>query len=298
MRTVTTFAGVRKENRGSIGLVPTMGYLHEGHLSLIEAARDASDTVVVSLFVNPLQFNEEADLATYPRDVERDGRLAEDAGADVLFVPSLDHVYPEPPLTAVTVAGVSEGMEGAHRPGHFAGVAIVVAKLLAGIQPDRAYFGRKDAQQLALVTRMAADLSFPVEIVGRPTVREQDGLALSSRNAYLSDEEREAALTLSAGLEAVAAVVAEGEGSAAVLEALARGAVDAEPRARLEYATLASQADAAPRRGLDTPAFLAVAARVGETRLIDNVHIDSAGDHWVTDLGVRLEGPSILYEEG
>ena len=298
MRTVTTFAGVRKENRGSIGLVPTMGYLHEGHLSLIEAARDASDTVVVSLFVNPLQFNEEADLATYPRDVERDGRLAEDAGADVLFVPSLDHVYPEPPLTAVTVAGVSEGMEGAHRPGHFAGVAIVVAKLLAGIQPDRAYFGRKDAQQLALVTRMAADLSFPVEIVGRPTVREQDGLALSSRNAYLSDEEREAALTLSAGLEAVAAVVAEGEGSAAVLEALARGAVDAEPRARLEYATLASQADAAPRRGLDTPAFLAVAARVGGTRLIDNVHIDSAGDHWVTDLGVRLEGPSILYEEG
>lgn len=298
MRTVTTFAGVRKENRGSIGLVPTMGYLHEGHLSLIEAARDASDTVVVSLFVNPLQFNEEADLATYPRDVERDGRLAEDAGADVLFVPSLDHVYPEPPLTAVTVAGVSEGMEGAHRPGHFAGVAIVVAKLLAGIQPDRAYFGRKDAQQLALVTRMAADLSFPVEIVGRPTVREQDGLALSSRNAYLSDEEREAALTLSAGLEAVAAVVAEGEGSAAVLEALARGAVDAEPRARLEYATLASQADAAPRRGLDTPAFLAVAARVGGTRLIDNVHIDSAGDRWVTDLGVRLEGPSILYEEG
>ena len=298
MRTVTTFAGVRKENRGSIGLVPTMGYLHEGHLSLIEAARDASDTVVVSLFVNPLQFNEEADLATYPRDVERDGRLAEDAGADVLFVPSLDHVYPEPPLTAVTVADVSEGMEGAHRPGHFAGVAIVVAKLLAGIQPDRAYFGRKDAQQLALVTRMAADLSFPVEIVGRPTVREQDGLALSSRNAYLSDEEREAALTLSAGLEAVAAVVAEGEGSAAVLEALARGAVDAEPRARLEYATLASQADAAPRRGLDTPAFLAVAARVGGTRLIDNVHIDSAGDRWVTDLGVRLEGPSILYEEG
>lgn len=298
MRTVTTFADVRKENRDAVGFVPTMGYLHEGHLSLIEAAREASDTVVVSLFVNPLQFTDEADLAAYPRDFGRDARLVEAAGADVLFAPSTEVVYLQPPLTAVTVSGVSEGMEGEHRPGHFNGVAIVVAKLFAGVQPDRAYFGRKDAQQLAVVTRMAADLSFPVEIVGRPIVREHDGLALSSRNTYLTDGDRSAALTLNAGLERVAEAVTQGEGNAAALEALAGDLVDAEPRARLEYATLASQAEASPLRGLDEPAFLAVAARVGRTRLIDNVHFDSAGDRWVPDLGSRLDGPSILYEEG
>lgn len=298
MRTVATFADVREEQLGSVGLVPTMGYLHEGHLSLISAAGRANDTVVVSLFVNPLQFTDDADLAAYPRDPDHDARLAEDAGADLLFAPSIGDVYPKLPLTAVTVSEVSEGMEGDHRPGHFAGVAIVVAKLLAGVQPDRAYFGRKDAQQLAVVTRMAADLSFPVEIVGCPTIREQDGLALSSRNTRLSGEDRRAAITLFAGLEAVADAVEGGEGSAAALEAIARAPIAAEPRAGLEYVTLASQADATPLRGLDDPAFLAVAARVGSTRLIDNVHIDSAGDRWVTDLGIRLNGPSTLYEEG
>lgn len=298
MRTVSSFADVRKENRGDIGLVPTMGYLHEGHLSLVEAARRASDTVVVSLFVNPLQFTEDSDLTAYPADLERDAGLAEEAGADVLFAPSPEEVYPEPPLTTVTVSVVNEAMEGDHRAGHFDGVAIVVAKLLAGIGPDRAYFGRKDAQQLTMVTRMAADLSFPVEVVGCPIVREHDGLALSSRNTYLSEEDRGAALSLSTGLESVAEAVAGGEGSAVVLEALAAAPIQAEPGARLEYATLASQAEAAPMRGLDAPGFLAVAARVGRTRLIDNIHIDSAGDRWVTDLGSRLDGPSILYEEG
>jgi pantoate--beta-alanine ligase len=298
VRTVTTFADVRKEQQGSVGLTPTMGYLHEGHLSLIHAAAEANDTVVVSLFVNPLQFTEDIDLAVYPRDLDRDARLVEDAGADVLFAPSIDEVYPEPPLTAVTVSKVSEGMEGEHRKGHFAGVAIVVAKLLAGIQPDRAYFGRKDAQQLAVVTRMAADLSFPVEVVGCPTVREHDGLALSSRNTRLSRQDRGAALALFAGLEAVAEAVEGGEGAAAALEAIARAPIAAEPRANIEYVTLASQAEATPLRGLDAPAFLAVTARVGTTRLIDNVHIDSAGDRWVADLGIRLDGPSILYEEG
>ena len=298
MRTVTNFTDVRKELRGSVGLVPTMGYLHEGHMSLIEAARRASDTVVVSLFVNPLQFTEDADLAAYPADLERDARLAGEVGADLLFVPSHGEVYPEPPLTTVTVSGVSAGMEGDHRPGHFDGVAIVVAKLLAGIEPDRAYFGRKDAQQLTMVTRMAADLSFPTEIVGCSIVREQDGLALSSRNTYLSQEDRDAALSLSTGLESVAEAVAGGEGRAAVLEALARAPIEAKPGARLDYATLASQAEAAPMSGLDAPAFLAVAARVGRTRLIDNIYIDSAGDRWVTDLGSRLDSASILYKEG
>ncbi len=297
MRIVTTFEGARKEQRGVVGLVPTMGFLHEGHVSLIDAAGESNDTVIVSLFVNPLQFNEQADLDAYPRDLDRDARLAEAAGADVLFAPADGEMYPDPPRTALHVAGVSEGMEGEHRPGHFDGVSIVVAKLLAGLRPDRAYFGRKDAQQLAVVSRLAADLSFPVEIVGRPVVREQDGLALSSRNALLGPADRRAALSLCAGLEAAADAVERGEGSAAALERIARRPIAAEPGADLEYATLASQSDAAPLRGLDEPSFLAVAARVGRVRLIDNVHIDSAGDRWVPDLGSRLDGPSILYEE-
>jgi len=293
----STFAEARPKTGSSVGLVPTMGALHEGHLSLVEAAADANEVTVVSLFVNPTQFGEEEDLADYPRDLQRDAELAEKAGADVLFAPANDEVYPRPPLTSVSVHGVSDGMEGDHRPGHFDGVAIVVTKLLAGLRPDRAYFGRKDAQQLAVVAQMAADLSFPVGIVGRPTVRERDGLALSSRNIRLSAAERLAALSLFAGLGAVADAVDRGEGSASALEALARAPIVAESGATFEYATLASQQDAAPLRGLDAPAFLAVAARVGTTRLIDNVHIDSAGDRWVTDLGSRLDGPSILYGE-
>ena len=297
MRMASTFAEARPKTGSSVGLVPTMGALHEGHLSLVEAAADANEVTVVSLFVNPTQFGEEEDLADYPRDLQRDAELAEKAGADVLFAPANDEVYPRPPLTSVSVHGVSDGMEGDHRPGHFDGVAIVVTKLLAGLRPDRAYFGRKDAQQLAVVAQMAADLSFPVGIVGRPTVRERDGLALSSRNIRLSAAERLAALSLFAGLGAVADAVDRGEGSASALEALARAPIVAESGATFEYATLASQQDAAPLRGLDAPAFLAVAARVGTTRLIDNVHIDSAGDRWVTDLGSRLDGPSILYGE-
>ena len=297
MRMASTFAEARPKTGSSVGLVPTMGALHEGHLSLVEAAADANEVTVVSLFVNPAQFGEKDDLADYPRDLQRDAELAEKAGADVLFAPANDEVYPRPPLTSVSVHEVSERMEGDHRPGHFDGVAIVVAKLLAGLRPDRAYFGRKDAQQLAVVTQMAADLSFPVGIVGRPTVRERDGLALSSRNIRLSAAERLAALSLFAGLGAVADAVDRGEGSASALEALARVPIVAESGATFEYATLASQQDAAPLRGLDAPAFLAVAARVGTTRLIDNVHIDSAGDRWVTDLGSRLDGPSILYGE-
>ena len=298
MRIVTTFGEARRHGGSSVGLVPTMGALHEGHLSLVEAAAEANDVTVVSLFVNPLQFDERDDLDDYPRDLAGDAELAEKAGADVLFAPEPGEVYLEKPLTSVSVSVVSQGMEGEHRPGHFDGVAIVVAKLLAGLRPHRAYFGRKDAQQLAVVKQMAADLSFPTAIIGRPIVREHDGLALSSRNTRLSREERRAALTLFAGLEAAAEAVDRGEGSATVLETLARSPIVAEPGAAFEYATLAAQEDAAPLRGLDAPAFLAVAARVGATRLIDNVHIDSAGDRWVTDLGTRLDGPSILYGEG
>ncbi len=297
MRTVATFADVRKGDRGSVALVPTMGYLHEGHLDLISAARRSSDTVVVSLFVNPLQFNDQTDLAGYPQDLARDAALADKAGADLLFAPAIEEMYAEQPSTSVTVAGVGELMEGDHRPGHFDGVAIVVTKLLAGTQPDRAYFGRKDAQQLVLVTRLGADLSFPVEIIGRPTIRERDGLALSSRNIYLSEAERSAALSLSAGLAVAAAAVEEGQTEAATLEEIAGAVVNAEPGAHLEYVTLASQADASALPTLEVPAFLAVAARVGATRLMDTVHIDRVDGSWVPDLGARLDSPSILYGE-
>ena len=297
MRMVATFADVRKGDRGSVALVPTMGYLHEGHLDLISAARRSSDTVVVSLFVNPLQFNDQTDLAGYPQDLARDAALADEAGADLLFAPAIEEMYAEQPSTSVTVAGVGELMEGDHRPGHFDGVAIVVTKLLAGTQPDRAYFGRKDAQQLVLVTRLGADLSFPVEIIGRPTIRERDGLALSSRNIYLSEAERSAALSLSAGLAVAAAAVEEGQTEAATLEEIAGAVVNAEPGAHLEYVTLASQADATALPTLEVPAFLAVAARVGATRLMDTVHIDRVDGSWVPDLGARLDSPSILYGE-
>ena len=200
MRITKTFAETRASAAGSVGFVPTMGFLHEGHLSLIEAARRESDTVVMSLFVNPLQFDRDEDLTRYPRDLDRDVALATAAGADVVFAPEVDEMYPAEQLTRVIVKGLSDELEGPNRPGHFEGVATVVAKLFAGVRPQRAYFGRKDAQQLAVVRRMAADLSMPVHVVGAPIVREGSGLALSSRNIFLSSDQRNAALGLSRGL--------------------------------------------------------------------------------------------------
>jgi len=289
VRITGTFSEARALCSGRVALVPTMGFLHEGHLALVEAAREGADTVLVSLFVNPLQFNEAADLESYPRDLERDAALAESAGTDVLFAPPLEEMYPEEPATWVSLAALSAEMEGAHRPGHFDGVATVVAKLFAGLRPRRAHFGRKDAQQLAVVRRMAADLSFPVEIVGGPTVREEDGLALSSRNIFLED--RGAALALSRGLFAAADAAAAGERSGAKLE----GIVAAELLAAgvsAEYVALADAAAATRISDLGREAFLAVAARVGAVRLIDNVWFGPDGS---ADRGVRLPGPSILY---
>ncbi|MGA7271627.1 MAG: pantoate--beta-alanine ligase, partial [Acidimicrobiia bacterium] len=202
---------------GRSGLVPTMGFLHEGHLSLVEEARRRCDTVVMSLFVNPLQFDRPEDLETYPRHPERDAALAEESGVDVLFAPPVEVMYPQPPLTTVSVSVLSEHMEGAFRPGHFDGVATVVTKLFASLRPDVAFFGRKDHQQLILIERMAADLSMPVEIVGCQIIREPDGLALSSRNVLLGD--RPAALSISRGLFAAADAVEAGARSAVELEA-------------------------------------------------------------------------------
>lgn len=293
MRVVGTFEEARAASRGVTGLVPTMGYLHEGHLSLIALASDECDMVVVSLFVNPLQFNEQRDLDRYPRNLDRDSRLAATVGADLLFVPSLEVMYPLIPLTRVSVPALEEQMEGAHRPGHFEGVATVVAKLLAGLQAHRAYFGLKDAQQLAIVRRMAFDLSFPVEISAGQTVREADGLALSSRNVFLSDDERQRALGLSRGLMAAAEAFDGGVRDADTLEGMVREMVTG---AEIHYVTLADARTATRIPEVDRDAFLAIAASVGSTRLIDNVPfaVDPGGGMSV-DRGTRLTDPSILY---
>jgi pantoate--beta-alanine ligase len=278
MRTVTTVAALRDalapERRAGrrIGLVPTMGSFHEGHLELMRAARAACDVVVVSLFVNPKQFAEGEDLDSYPRDEERDARLAEAEGVDLLFAPARDEVYPEGFATAVSVSGLTEvlcGDPGSRGADHFHGVTTVVAKLFNMAQPDVAYFGSKDAQQALVVKRMVTDLDFPVEIDVRPTVREPDGLAMSSRNAYLAPDERERATAISRALGAAAERVAAGERDAAAVIAAARRELDAagvEP----EYLELRSATDLSPVERVNGSTLLAVAARVGRARLIDN----------------------------
>ena len=292
-----TFADVRAAASGVVGLAPTMGYLHEGHLALFQAARDATDTVVASIFVNALQFGPADDLSRYPRDLERDRDLAVRSGVDVLFVPPVEEMYLEPPRTRIEMDGLTEHFEGAFRPGHFEGVAIVVAKLLAGIQPDRAFFGRKDAQQLAVVRRLAFDLSFPVEIVPVSTVREADGLALSSRNRFLSPDQRRLALAPSGALMAAADEAESGEHDGPALESIVRRTAAELGPLQLEYAALAGADTAQPLPILDRDAFLAVAATVGETRLIDNVAFSVADGIVTADRGERLTGPSVLEDD-
>jgi len=248
----------------TVGLVATMGALHEGHLSLLRRAAEACDTVAVTVFVNPLQFGAGEDLADYPRNLAADATTAEAAGAGHLFAPSVDEMFPVRPLTTVHVAEIGDGREGAARPGHFDGVATVVAKLFAMAGPCRAYFGEKDHQQLEVVRRLAADLSFPVEVVACPTVREADGLALSSRNAYLSAAERAAAPVLYRALQAGRALVEQGVTDPAALGAAMAGVVASEPAARLDYAEAVPEREGGAVR-------LHVAARFGRTRLIDNL---------------------------
>jgi pantoate--beta-alanine ligase len=284
MRTVRTVAGLREALRSArreertIGLVPTMGALHEGHLSLLRAARERCDVVVVSLFVNPTQFDEQADLDAYPRDEARDAGLAAAAGADLLFAPSPEEVYPPGFATTVHVAGLTEPLEGEQRGvAHFDGVATVVTKLLNMVGPDVAFFGQKDAQQAIVVRRLVADLDLPVEIDVRPTVREADGLALSSRNARLRSAERERALALPRALEAARAAYARGERDAAALTAAARAAM-APFAVEPEYLALVHPKTLAPLSSVDGDgALVAVAARVGATRLIDNTLLTPEG---------------------
>ncbi len=296
MMIVTTFREVRQLNRGRTGLVPTMGFLHEGHISLLEAARTECDHVVMSLFVNPLQFDEAEDLRRYPRDLERDAAIAEQAGVDVILAPGVGEMYPKwPPDTVVKLPAMTAMLEGAFRPGHFDGVATVVTKLLAGAQPDVAYFGRKDGQQLAVVKALVRDLSLPVDVRGLPTIRERDGLALSSRNVFLSPEDRGAALVLSAGLMAAADAIDGGSIDAGAACAIVRDVVSSQPGVQLEYVEMAAQDDVQSADTIERPAFLSLAAKVGDVRLIDNIHIDAAPGGFVADRGVRLDRPSVLY---
>ncbi len=258
-----------------VGLVPTMGALHAGHQALIERAAAECDVVVVTVFVNPLQFGDPGDLASYPRTLAADLDAARSAGASVVFAPDVAEMYPsypEPPATTVSVAGLTARWEGACRPGHFDGVATVVAKLFALGGRCRAYFGEKDFQQLGVVRRLAADLSFPVEVVACPTVREADGLALSSRNVRLGPDERRAATALWRGLEAGAAALAQGERRPEAVAAAVAGEVEGEPLAHLEYAALVRADDLEPATTVDGgPVRLLVAARVGPVRLVDNL---------------------------
>jgi pantoate--beta-alanine ligase len=275
----------------TVGLVPTMGYLHEGHRSLMRAARADADFVVVTIFVNPLQFGPSEDLGRYPRDLVRDLEACEHEGVDAVFAPSVAEMYPQPPATTVHVAGLTDDLCGASRPVHFDGVTTVVAKLFSIVGPCRAYFGRKDAQQVAVVTRMAADLDLPVEVVGCPLVREADGLALSSRNAYLSADDRRAAPVLFRALRATADAVVAGERDPLRLTARIREIVATEPTVELEYVEARDAASIAPIERVEGEVLLALAARLGVTRLIDNVRISVVGDSVTVDLGANSTGP-------
>lgn len=280
---VTTVTGLRqivaawRREGARIAVVPTMGALHEGHLSLVRAALEEADRVIVTLFVNPKQFNNAADLAAYPRTEDEDAARLAPIGAHLLYVPDGFEMYPEGFATTVMVNGVSEGLCGALRPGHFEGVATVVTKLFLQTGADLAFFGEKDFQQLHVVRRMARDLDIPIDIVPCPTVREPDGLALSSRNVRLSPSERRVAPKLAAILSDAAAHIAGGAPVDATLDE-ARSAIAAVGYSRIEYLELRAEKDLAPMQTLDRPGRLLVAAWLGETRLIDNVEVPSRLD--------------------
>jgi len=263
-----------REARGGgrkVGLVPTMGALHEGHASLIRAARGEAGCVVVSIFVNPTQFGPGEDLGRYPRPLEKDMAVCRREGVDVVFTPSAAEMYPDGFATGVRVAGLSEKMCGAFRPGHFDGVCTVVAKLFTIVRPDVAYFGEKDAQQLAIIRRMAADLDLPLEIRGCPLVREPDGLAMSSRNAYLSADERRRAPALSAALAEAKLALAAGERDAAKVAAAVRRRLEAAAGVEIQYVAVVDPDTLADLARIADKVLVAVAAKVGATRLIDNV---------------------------
>lgn len=274
MKTVTTLnelRSARAELPGTLGFVPTMGYLHAGHISLVQLAKRDCTSVIVSIFVNPAQFGPNEDLAAYPRDIPRDLQMLEAAGVDVVWLPTPEVMYPPGFQTWIDLEEITQPLEGGMRPGHFRGVATVVAKLFNSVEPDKAYFGQKDAQQVAVIKRMALDLNFSLEVVVGPTQREADGLALSSRNKYLNDAERAAAPVLQRALHAAQAAYAAGERSAANLRLLMQRTVEAEPLARLQYVSCAHPLTLQELDTVTEGALLSMAVYFGKTRLIDNV---------------------------
>jgi pantoate--beta-alanine ligase len=267
---------LRREENRTIGLVPTMGALHEGHLSLIHEARALCDVVVVSVFVNPTQFGPNEDFASYPRDLTRDSALLAEYNVDYVFAPTSEEIYPAGSSTYVTVDGLSNKLEGAARPGHFRGVSTVVAILLNIVRPHFAFFGQKDAQQSIVIKQMVRDLAFAAEIVVLPIVREESGLAMSSRNAYLDDQERHAAMVLNRALLQARAAYDEGEQSAPRLVELVRSTIEKEPLARIDYVSLNDAETLATLDKIgDRPALLSLAVFFGKTRLIDNIVLGS-----------------------
>jgi len=260
-----------KQQGKTIGLVPTMGYLHEGHLSLLRAARAETDLVVMSLFVNPTQFGQGEDYDSYPRDLSGDTAKAAAAGCDIIFAPSAAEMYPQGYSTFVEVEGLTKGLCGASRPGHFKGVATVVSKLFNIVAPDRAYFGQKDGQQAQVIKKMVADLNMDLEIRVMPIVREADGLAMSSRNSYLSPEQRKAAPVMYRGLSAAEQAYKQGERDAARLKQAVADVIKQEKLVRVEYIELVDRENLTRVEQVTRPAMLAVAAHIGSTRLIDNI---------------------------
>jgi pantoate--beta-alanine ligase len=278
MKVVRTRAELRDAlaaARRPVGLVPTMGWLHDGHRALMRRAREDSATSVVTIFVNPRQFNVAADFTRYPRSEERDLEICAAEGVDLVFAPGVDEVYPPGFDTVVTVGAVAQPLEGAARPGHFDGVATVVAILFNLVRADRAYFGQKDAQQVMVIRRMALDLAIPTEVIACPTIREPDGLALSSRNVHLTPVERAAAPVLRRALVAACDRWATGERSGDALRAIMRSVLDAEPLADVEYVSVADGSTLAELDRVDGPALLSLAVRFGSTRLIDNEPLDA-----------------------
>ncbi len=278
MKIVSTFEELRLARRvlpAPVGLVPTMGYLHEGHLSLVRAARRECASVVVSIFVNPTQFGPNEDLARYPRDLPRDEALLKKENVDVVWTPPPEEMYPDGYQTWVTVEELTTPLEGKMRPGHFRGVTTVVAKLFNAVQPDKAYFGQKDAQQAIVIRRMTADLNFPIEVIICPTQREADGLAMSSRNVYLNPQERQAATVLIRALRTAQTAYQGGERRADTLRRLMEDTILAEPLARLQYVSCADPSTLQEWQGeISGTALLSMAVFIGQTRLIDNLILE------------------------
>ena len=271
LSTIPDFRDARASTPGALGLVPTMGYLHRGHMALVERAASENDAVAASIFVNPTQFGEGEDFASYPRDLDRDLAMLESAGVSLVFTPTPEEMYHPGSDTKVDPGPIANLHEGASRPGHFIGVATVVSKLFHIVRPDRAYFGQKDAQQLVIIRRMARDLDFDLEVVGVPTVREPDGLAISSRNVYLNPDERRAATVLWKALTAAQSLSHAGTLSCPDIQSEMTRIINAEPLARLDYATIAHPDTLQPLTTVQDGALALLAVQIGDTRLIDNL---------------------------